>query len=176
MVKELFEVTENYITSDFHFQESDQRTFQLVYDEITSYNNKLVIYSTSEINDDKMKSIYRYADGFIVNEESARILASLDIYNLSITPILIKDGKKVVENYFYMKVHSVINCLDNENSIFYREGDAFSLQSITVLSNRISEKDRIFFIDDDYSILMDKEIVSLLLKNNDLVVKSVGLN
>lgn len=100
MVKELFEVTENYITSDFHFQESDQRTFQLVYDEITSYNNKLVIYSTSEINDDKMKSIYRYADGFIVNEESARILASLDIYSLSITPILIKDGKKLLRTTF----------------------------------------------------------------------------
>ncbi|MFS1463619.1 hypothetical protein BCU30_020605 [Vibrio lentus] len=176
MVKELFEVTENYITSDFHFQESDQRTFQLVYDEITSYNNKLVIYSTSEINDYKMKSIYRYADGFIVNEESVRILASLDIYNLSITPILIKDRKRVVENYFYIKVHSIINFIDNENTIFYREGDAFSLQSITILSNRISEKDRIFFIDDDYSIFMDKEIVSVLLKSNDLVVNSVCLN
>ncbi|TOM27206.1 hypothetical protein CGH79_25340, partial [Vibrio parahaemolyticus] len=70
-------------------------------------------------------------------------------------------------------IHSVINCLDNENSIFYREGDAFSLQSITILSNSISEKDRIFFIDDDYSILMDKEIVSILHKNNDLVIKSV---
>ncbi|CDU07707.1 hypothetical protein VCR14J2_440031 [Vibrio coralliirubri] len=176
MVKELFEVTENYITSDFHFQESDQRTFNLVYDEITSYNNRLVIYSTSEINDNQMKSIYRYADGFIVNEESARILASLDVYNLSIAPILIKDSKRVIDNYFYIKVHSVINCIDNENSIFYREGDAFSIQSITILSTRISEKDRIFFIDDDYSILMDKEIVSVLIKNNDLVIKSVGLN
>ncbi|HFN0593769.1 TPA: hypothetical protein ACHCG8_004515, partial [Vibrio parahaemolyticus] len=63
-----YEVTENYYTSEFHFYESDIRIFEIVYDQITSIETRIVIKATGEITDKSLKKIYRYADGFLIDK------------------------------------------------------------------------------------------------------------
>ncbi|ODY73143.1 hypothetical protein [Vibrio parahaemolyticus] len=62
--RKFFEVTENYATIEFHFLETDIRTFEIAYDVLTSYANELLILSTEKILEENLKKVYCYADGF----------------------------------------------------------------------------------------------------------------
>ncbi|EJG0704987.1 hypothetical protein C4G67_RS12555 [Vibrio parahaemolyticus] len=169
-----YEVTENYYTSEFHFYESDIRTFEIVYDQITSFETRIVIKATGEITDKSLKKIYRYADGFLIDKCYAELLSSLDIYNVSILPVVIIDGVKEINNYYYLKVHSVKNCIDFEKTDFYRSGHSLSFKNLVIDNKMIDWKDRIFFVDDEYSILMDKEIAGVF-ASDDLIMTPVEI-
>lgn len=45
---------------------------------------------------------------------------------------------------------------------------------ISILSSEISVKDRIFFIDDEYSILMDEQLMSTF-EESDIVFQEVNI-
>ncbi|WP_333003413.1 hypothetical protein [Vibrio coralliilyticus] len=174
MDREFYEVTENYLTSTFHFFESDHRTFDIVYDDITSFSSKIKITTTSSIDLDKLKSFYRYADGFLIDSSYVESLASLDCYNISLIPVEITDNFISIDTFYYMKVHSVINCVNFNKSQYHQEGDVISFQSISIVNDKIGLKDRVFFIDDEYSILMDNEVLSIFNQDNEVIVNSVN--
>ncbi|WP_425666555.1 hypothetical protein ACPUEJ_05000 [Vibrio tubiashii] len=169
-----YEVTENYYNSEFHFYETDIRTFEIVYDEITSFESRIVIKSTGEITDESLKKIYRYADGFLIDQSYVDLLSSLDIYNISILPTVIVDGVIEIKNYYYLKVHSVRNCIDFEKSDFYKSGFSFSFKKMAIDKKMIDWKDRIFFVDDEYSILMDEEIAGIF-DSDDLIMNHIEI-
>ncbi|MBY4653763.1 hypothetical protein K6L10_16615, partial [Vibrio parahaemolyticus] len=57
---------------------------------------------------------------------------------------------------------------------YYKSGDVISYNKIPILSSEISVKDRIFFIDDEYSILMDEQLMSTL-EESDIVFQEVNI-
>ncbi len=171
--KKYYEVNENYLTSEFHFLETDIRSFDIIYDDITSFISPLNIESTSEININGMKKLYRYADGFILHEDYVEKVASIDCYGISFVPVQITDKKISISDYYYMKVHNVLNCLNRGESKFNQFGDAFSFSKIVVNDEHINDKDRIFFIDDEYSILMSEDIFNVF-DEEDILFSCVG--
>lgn len=169
-----YEVTENYLTSEFHFLETDSRSFDFVYDDITSFNSPLLIEATSDIIIDDLKKFYRYADGFILHKDYVDRISALDCYGISFVPVNIIDKKISITEYYYMKVHNVLNCLNRRESNFEQFGDAFSFLNIVVNEDVIDEKDRIFFIDDEYSILMSEDILDIF-NDKEVICEEVSL-
>ncbi|MCR9766780.1 hypothetical protein, partial [Vibrio parahaemolyticus] len=65
-------------------------------------------------------------------------------------------------------------CINVSESEYYKSGDVISYNKIPILSSEISVKDRIFFIDDEYSILMDEQLMSTL-EESDIVFQEVNI-
>ena len=58
--------------------------------------------------------------------------------------------------------------------LYYRSDDVFSFSRISISTNNISKSDRVFFIDDEYSILMDEELISIF-NRNEIIIKDVDI-
>ncbi|MFA0001503.1 hypothetical protein BCU71_23525 [Vibrio lentus] len=172
--RKFFEVTENYSTSEFHFLETDIRTFEIIYDVCTSYANELLILSTGKILEYNLKKVYRYADGFLIDTTIANKISSMDCYNISLIPTVLTDGGFEIKSYYYLKVLSVKSCINLNDSEYYKSGDIISYNKISIFSDEINVKDRIFFIDDEYSILMDEQLMSTF-EENDIVFQAVNV-
>lgn len=172
--RKFFEVTENYATSEFHFLETDIRTFEVAYDVLTSYANELLILSTEKILEKNLKKVYRYADGFLLDTTIANKISSMDCYNISLIPTILTDGDVEIISYYYLKVLSVKQCINLSESEYYKSGDVISYNKISILSSEISVKDRVFFIDDEYSILMDEQLMSTF-EESDIVFQEVNI-
>ncbi|HHC6888862.1 TPA: hypothetical protein ACN33Y_004319, partial [Vibrio parahaemolyticus] len=94
--------------------------------------------------------------------------------NVSILPVVIIDGMIEINNYYYLKVHSVKNCINFAKTDFYRSGLSLSFKKLVIDKKMIDWKDRIFFVDDEYSILMDKEIAGVF-GSDDLIMTPVEI-
>ncbi|TDM51518.1 hypothetical protein [Aliivibrio fischeri] len=175
MNKKFFTINENYNTTSFHFLESDIRTYELTYDKITSFQNTLKIQATDTINLKELKSIYRYADGLLINADIANTIAALDCYMTSLYPVILYDEINKVENYFYLKIYDIKNCINFEKSHYLNEGNIFSFEKIELNPNSIRELDRVFFADDEYSIIID-ELIFNIICDEDIEISVVTLS
>ncbi|TOE11525.1 hypothetical protein CGJ49_24870, partial [Vibrio parahaemolyticus] len=64
--------------------------------------------------------------------------------------------------------------IDFEKTDFYRSGYSLSFKNLVIDKKMIDRKDRIFFVDDEYSILMDKEIAGVF-ASDDLIMTPVEI-
>jgi hypothetical protein len=175
--RKFYEVTQNFISSGMYIKESDHRSRDVIYDQLTSYGSEILATTSSYINKQFLSKIYRYADGFLIEEAYARTFASMDCYMTSLIPVIISDEVETLHNYFYLKVHSRKKCVDFEKSDYYQDDideSVFSFFDIAIQSEKINEKDKIFFIDDGVTILMDEEVMAIF-EQKEIEWKSVAL-
>ncbi|MUT59216.1 hypothetical protein BBM29_19190 [Vibrio parahaemolyticus] len=98
----------------------------------------------------------------------------MDCYNISLILTILTDGDVEIKYYYYLKIFSVKSCINVSESEYYKSGDVISYNKIPILSSEISVKDKIFFIDDEYSILMDEQLMSTF-EESDIVFQEVNI-
>ncbi len=111
---------------------------------------------------------------FLLDTTIANKISSMDCYNISLIPTILTDGDVEIKYYYYLKIFSVKSCINVSESEYYKSGDVISYNKIPILSSEISVKDRIFFIDDEYSILMDEQLMSTF-EESDIVFQEVNI-